>query len=631
MSYFGLTGNTVIYDTETTGLNSYGSYKRYGFYPSRPFAFPLSDLKGNTAYIRWEVDPKTREVIPEKKSKRELSEMFSDPNIVKVGHNLLFDIRMTRKSGIKFDWSKIHDTMFMAHVLTGGSFPSYALKPLAEKILDIDSKDQDELIESVQEARKKAKDKGWCIATKEYFGDKPYKADYWLGNRKLCQKYAQMDVERTLLFYLIFKKSFKEKENESLYRIYKKEITLSRELYRMERRGVRVFKKHLNTTLKEYYATYGKKWLKVARQYVDKDFNFNSPKQLVQKLCVEKGLVTKNKTPSGQPQLNAEELLRLSKKDPLAKAILEYKASISMDSKFIKNYNKYMVYENGCWVLHPNFHQMGTNSGRLSCSNPNLQQTAKEDAHTRKADIGLKPREALGPRKGHMWFLPDFDQMEVWVFAFQARYEFMMNLLLKDKDFHTMTAEQVWESKPDWEKSKKRYRQQGKTLMFLNIYGGGVKAVMEKLDCSRAEAQQVIETYDEKLPGVREFIKKITLQVEREGYIINPFGRKAILSSDKAYVGVNRLIQGTCADLVKNAMINLPKMFRKKWKEAYLILTVHDELIIECPLKYDGSELPKDIIKCMQKDSFKVGIPIPIPISMKKTYTRWSKAKEVYV
>lgn len=627
MPLSSLRGKIIAYDTETTGLNPWGDFSHYGYYPARPFAFAFCDAYGNQAYIRWEVDPKTRQVIPEKKSLKAMSVLLSDPHVVKIGHNLCFDIRMSRKSGIKFNWKHIHDTQFLAHVFTGGNLQTYALKPLSKMWLDIDDEDQKDLMDSVKAARRLAKKRDWQIATKETHGKEPVKSDYWLGDKNLCKKYALQDAERTMLLYLGLSKELKK--DTKLLNVYKREIALSKVIYRMEERGVRVLPNRLKN-LRKFYSEYSDKWLKVAEENGGKGLNFNSPKQMVQKFCVDRKCHVRRRTKTGNPSIDNTELQRLAQKDKLAKAILEYKAGQGMITKFINSYEKFMVKEKGVWVLHPNFRQTGTKTGRLSCSDPNLQQAAAEDSAKKKADIGLKPREALGPRKGYIWLLFDFSQMEVWVFSFDANDKTMKKALLKGKDFHLTTAKKIWGNKPDWKEAKKLYRKKGKTMMFLKIYGGGPKAVAEQLGCSTYEARKVVEEFDNRLPGVKDFIDRMMQQAERNGSIENRFGRKYFFPDPNfSYKSVNYRIQGTCADVMKRAMIRLDKVLRKSWKDCHMLLTLHDELIIEVPINKNCPKLQKTIINMMQKDSKRVGIPIPLPITLKTTTDRWSNAKKV--
>lgn len=622
MPLSGLRGNLIAYDTETTGLNPWPSecFRKHGMHPARPFAFSFCDAEGHKAYIRWEVDPKTRKVVRNDKEAKAMEEVLADPNIVKVGHNISFDIRMTRLSGIKFDWGKVHDTMFLAHILTGGSLFNYGLKPMSEKWLGIDDLDQEKLLKSVRKSRLAAKKAGAAIAVEDTHGKKYVYSDMWLGDSELCRKYALLDAERTMLLYLGMSKELAREPG--LSGIYGDEIRLMKVVYRMESRGVRVFPEKLKE-LRRFYSSYSSKWKRVAEANGGSGINFDSPAQLVNLFYVKRRHKVHSRTDTGKPSMDGAALLRLAKEDRLAKAILEYKASESMILKFINPYERFMAKKGGIYLLHPNFHQCGTNTGRFSCSDPNLQQAAVEDSAKRKADIGLKPREAIGVREGHVLYLPDFSQMEVWVFAFQAKDPVLTRALLSGEDLHSTVAKWVWGSAED------RFRKMGKTTMFLKLYGGTSKAMAELMGCSRDEAQTVLDEFDYKLPGVSAFIEQMSRKAEEQGYIENPFGRQSYIDRRYSYRAVNYLVQGTCADIVKRAMIRLDNFTRKNKLEVWMELTVHDELVIELSKKEHSMRLRENIIRIMQKDSEKIGIPVPMPIGMKMSRGMWAEAVKV--
>lgn len=635
MSLSSLKGKIIGYDTETTGLNAWRSavYAKYGMEPARAFAFAFKDMFGNRALIRWEVDPKTRKVIPVKKDIKAMSEILGDPSIIKVGHNISFDIRMSRISGIKFDWTLVHDTMFMAHILTGGSKFSYALKPLASEWLEMENTSQKALEESTKKNRLEAKKKGWNISNEETHGKKEFwRSDYWLADHDLLKAYALDDLEMTMPLYAGLK--IELDNNPSLLPVYETEIAVMKELYLMERTGVCCFPEGM-VELRKFYKKYADSWRKKIVAAGEGSLNFNSPKQMVELFAKKRGNKIFNRTDSGNPSVDNDELLRLSEKDPLAKAVLECKAAESMIVKFINAYERFMAKgEDGFWALHPNFRQL-TVTGRLSCGDPNLQQVASPDSVKKKADIELKPREAMGPRPGHLWYLFDFSQMEVWLFAFISKDKIMMEALLSGRDLHEAIGKQVWGHKPDWKPGKTHYRKMGKTLLFTKLYGGGPKALSGFLSVSRTEAQDIIDEFDHRLPGVSQYIERTTKLVERTGVVENAFGRRYLLDERGAYKAINYTIQGGCADLIKRAITRIGPLLRvqKQW-ESKTLLTIHDEIIIECSVKADSlyrNQIIKAIKYEMQIDSFKVGLPVVIPVSCKLTKSTWSIAKEIEV
>ncbi len=634
MSLRSLKGKVIGYDCETTGLNPWNSlvYQKHGMRPARPFAFAFKDLFGNSAYVRWEVDPRSRMVIPVKRDIKDMSEILGDPSITKVGHNLAFDIRMTRLSGVKFDWTRIHDTAILAHILKGGVSGefSFKLKVLGKAWLDIPDDDEKALMESVKEARHEAKDKGWKISTKETHGDQYIKSDYWLGDKELVKEYALTDVDRALGLYELLMEAGKEQDPDALALYLGTELPLLRTVYRMEQKGIKCFPEKTESLYK-FYMDYANKWRAKADEQGGEGINFNSPKQLVKIFCEDKGYETKNTTPAGKPSVDADELSRLAQTEPLAKSILECKAAESMVSKFLNSYERLRTW-NEVSIVHPSFHQTGTRTGRFSSSNPNFQQLASPDSIKKRADIPLRPREAFGPREGNYWLMADYSQMEVWVFAFAANDPILTKALMAGEDVHDSVGKRIWGTLPDFDKNRKAYRKKGKTMMFLKQYGGGPSAAKNLLNCNENEARKTIDEFDRALPGVNKFIKELTTKTERDRIVENVFGRASTVERGMAYTGINYLIQGSCADIMKRAMVRIDRLLRAKYKgDAYIVLTIHDELVIEASKRLSKKQLCRDIIEAMQKDSKLVGIPVPLPVSMKLTETTWAEAREITI
>lgn len=617
-----LKNNIVAIDTETTGLNPWNSKSRKHIAPDRAFAYSFCDAEGNTDYIRFDVDGKTRQVLPNRKGLLLLNNILYDNSIAKIFHNIGFDYRMIKLSTGITPKGKVHDTIFLSHIATGGSERSYALKPLALKYLEIPEDDQKDLIKSVHSARRKAKKEGWAIATKETHGLKPVLADYWLGDPKLCAIYAKTDAYRTMGLYQLF---YDEVQNDSdLKRVYQRELNLFWVINSMENRGCRVHPSDINR-LRKYYQNYMNKQMKLVHKNGGKGLNFNSPKQMHHKFYKELKFKPKYND-DGNTTLDSKQLVKLAKESPLAKAILEWKAGDHMLSAFLNPYEKFMAKEKGEYILHPNYRQVGPATGRISCSDPNLMNVASEKTGDRKADIALKPRECLGPRKGHVWYLPDWSQIEVWIFAFLSKEKTMIKTLLSGKHFHTANAEKIWGNRPDYKEKIGIYKKKAKGLFFGRLYGGGKRTAANTLDCKISEAIEFIAEFDEALPGVTEFISKISDHIKEKGWIKNPFGRLYRIHGDYAYKGVNYLIQGTAADIAKRAMIRLYRLLKKDYPKAKLILMFHDEFVIEVPKANDTINLRKAIIEAMQVDNKKLGIPIKIPVEMDLVKSRWSSA-----
>ena len=687
------TSTLIAFDTEGTGLIPYGPPEYWGYSPARPFAFAFCDGDGNTAYFRWKVDPATRAVVPGPAHEQAiLRRLVSDPTFTLVGHNIAYDLRMLESMGIPCTHQHVHDTMVLAHVITAGDELTYALKPLAVKYLGFPDEDEKILETAVAHARSVARAKGWLIAggKKEvergdhvvFAGNKPIKADYWLAPSDLCQSYAVGDVERAMLLYQLWAPELEA--DKRIAATYRREMQLFWVLRKMERRGTRVYPDHTQKLIR-WYQQYMKKMELMAAEHGGAGMNFMSPKQLTQKFYVEKGYVPMF-TDKGNMTMGKDKLAELGAtdedtgecKDPLAKAILEWRAAKQTIKSFLNIYAKFWYPEShpgphrrlrtrrsvgpvsrngtlfpteapdtdgelewsvdqGVWVLHPNYNQTGAVTGRMTCSDPNLQQVASATTGLRKADIPARPRECFGPRPGCLWYLPDYSQIEVWLFAFMSNEANMQRLLLEGHDFHQGVANRTFVHKPDYEERKKYYRKLAKLIMFGKLYGGGVGTkerpgrMTKLLQMPFEHAKEFIDSFDDQFAAVARFMRRMCDDATRHGEAWNLYGRRYKLEREWAYKVVNYLVQGTAADLLKVATMRLDWMLDHRWSHPQLGLlnTIHDELIIEVPYELHSMALMRDIVWVMQMDSTKCGIPVPLPVGMKIARKRWSHTTDI--
>lgn len=688
------TSSTIAFDTEGTGLIPYGPPAYWGYAPARPFAFSFCDADGNTEYFRWAVDPATRRVIPGPKAEQDiLWRLFTDSAYTLIGHNIAYDLRMvgatfydvgrTPRQDVPLLPGRVHDTMVLAHVVTAGDELSYALKPLSVKHLKFPDEDERALEHEVQVARKDARDHGWLIAggKKEvergdhcvFAGNKPVKADYWLvpsphhtvpvgtpsDPTDLVRTYAVGDVERAMLLFQLWMPELDAEPR--LAATYRREMHLFWVLRKMERRGTRIDPRHTRALIR-WYQEYMKRMEADAAVHGGAGMNFNSPKQLTQKFYIEKGYEPLF-TEKGNMTLGKDKLAELGAtdedtgeyKDPLAKAILEWRAAKQSIKSFLNIYARFWYPEthpglgrgsvrhrhfsirDGVWVLHPNYNQTGAVTGRMTCSDPNLQQVASATTGLRKADIPARPRECFGPRPGCLWYLPDYSQIEVWLFAFLSGETNMQELLLSGYDFHQGVADKSFTRKPDYEERKKYYRKLAKLIMFGKLYGGGVGTperpgrMTKLLQMPFLEAKEFIDSFEEQFQNVSIFARRMTRQATLEGEAWNTYGRKYKLEKEWAYKVVNYLVQGTAADVLKVATMRIDWMLERRWPHPQLGLlnTVHDELIIEVPYELHSLRLMREIIWVMQMDSERVGLPVPFPVGMKIAKKRWSHTTDI--
>ncbi len=680
-------GNLISIDAESTGMLPWGERRRvvYDFgtkkepdrearyiEPARAFVWTACDRDGNTDYLRAKVDPITREVKWNDKQKAAIAAIWANPDITKVGHNPRFDIMLAEADKMVVR-GRVIDTQIVAHVATSGQELTYALKQLCRKYFDYSDDDEKELLKFVNKKRQEAKRLRWSFATKAFAGTKPQKADMWMATDDLLSEYAVGDVIRSMLVYMAWwKEIHKDKRTAE---VCTREHELFWVLKDMENIGARIHRPRVRSLIR-FYDEYREGQRKIAEQHGGKGLNFKSTPQMSKVFYEDRGHPANytdtfnKKTGQYNYSLTGEHLLKMgtgyviqaneitesdtaimpigakwfrNKKtglryikvppDTLAKAVLEHNAALQTNNSFLHVYRKYWVKESpGVWVLHANFKQTGAITGRLSCSDPNLQQVASETTGRRKADIQSRPREAFGPRPGCIWYLPDYSQIEVWLFAFLSGEKKMQEQLLSGIDFHGGIAKQVFGSRPDFGEHADYYRKCAKLIMFCKLYGGGVAKVAKLLKSDMDTASEFVAGYEANLPGVKKFMSDLIEEATEKGVIWSPFGRRYTFEANYAYRAVNYLIQGTAADVMKNGLINVHKMLEEKGyrkKGIRLILTVHDEVIVEVPKKYHSQELMADIIGAMQMDSKRLGLPVRLPVEMKIALTRWSKPTKI--
>ena len=663
--------------------------------PARPFAFAWADMDGRTDYVQWKVDPFTREVLFDARwdDYKKMQDVMEDDRITKVLHNPRYDITMYDAIGIKTRGPVI-DTQILAHVATAGQELSYQLKPLAKKWVDYDDGDEKALRKEVTRLRQQAKKLRHAFGISALGGRDPWKSDMWMAPESLTKRYAIGDVIRCMLLMHLWYDEVRA--DAKMASLFDREHELMWVLKDMEDTGTRVFPDTVRS-LREFYLDYQAKQVAVANANGGTGLNYESTTQMSEVFYERRGhppVFTETwnaKKERHNYSLNGDQLVKMANgyqyettvnvkfkntftkqwetrtrkifahkpPDPLAKAVLEFKAAGQTIGSFLDVYERYWVQETwsdvlgrhqgaldsgvlveselralfdgagdeGVWVLHPGYKQTGTITGRLSCSDPNLMQVASETTGRRKADIQSRPREAFGPRPGCWWYLPDYSQIEVWLFAFLSGEEKMQQTLLSGAHFHTAIATQVFGGRPDFKEHKEYYVKCAKLIMFAKLYGGGLKKLAGLLKMPPAEAKLFIEQYEAELPGVPAFMKTMIARATRDGVIYNPFGRRYTFEPHYAYTSVNYLIQGTAADVMKNALIRIHRTLTDQWPGVKLLLTIHDEIIVEVPDSLHCKALMRDVVAAMQGDREALGMPVPLPVEMKMVPPggRWAK------
>lgn len=375
------------------------------------------------------------------------------------------------------------------------------------------------------------------------------------------------------------------KADSALWNLYQEvELPLSSILREMEQAGVRIdvdMLKQAEVQLNEE--------LQVLEQQIytaaETTFNINSPKQVGEVLFDQLKLDAKaKKSKTGQYSTSEEVLLALKPKHPVVGMILAYRELKKLISTYISALPTYINSETG--KIHTTYNQTVTATGRLSSSNPNLQNLPI------RSERGQLIRQAVIPDDGCMFLSADYSQIELRLMAHFSQDPHMVEAFRSGQDIHAATAAKIFNV--PIEQVTKDQRRQAKTANFGIIYGISAFGLAQQLDCSRAEAKALIDGYFAAFPGVIDYIERQKQLAREQGYAVTLFGRKRYLPdilSHNATVrsfaernAVNSPIQGTAADIIKMAMVTIHRRLKEEGLRAQMIMQVHDELNFNVPL-----------------------------------------------
>ena len=375
------------------------------------------------------------------------------------------------------------------------------------------------------------------------------------------------------------------KADTSLWNLYKEvELPLSAILREIEQAGVRIdvaMLKQAETQLNDELQTLEKQIYVAA----EATFNINSPKQVGEVLFDQLKLDTKaKKSKTGQYSTSEEVLLALKPKHPVVGLILEYRELKKLISTYISSLPNYINPATG--KIHTTYNQTVTATGRLSSSNPNLQNLPI------RSERGQLIRQAVIPDEGCMFLSADYSQIELRLMAHFSQDPHLVQAFISGQDVHAATAAKIFNI-PIEEVSKDQ-RRQAKTANFGIIYGISAFGLAQQLDCSRLEAKALIDGYFAAFPGVIDYIERQKELARQQGFAVTLFGRKRYLPdilSHNATVrsfaernAVNSPIQGTAADIIKMAMVTIHRRLKEEGLKAQMIMQVHDELNFNVPL-----------------------------------------------
>ncbi len=390
--------------------------------------------------------------------------------------------------------------------------------------------------------------------------------------------YACTEAYAALYCYPELTGRLKEQGMYSLF--YDMEMPLSYVLYRMEAEGVRVN----SGALHKYGEELAESILRLEEKIyaaVGHEFNINSPKQLGEILFGEMGLPGGKKTKTGY-STSADVLEKLAPEQPVIRDILEYRTLTKLKSTYADGLSVYIKEDDR---IHTNFNQTITATGRISSTEPNLQNIPM------RMEIGRKIRKVFIPKEGCVFVDADYSQIELRILASLAGDEELIAAYRENQDIHRSTASKVFHV--PFEEVTDLQRRNAKAVNFGIVYGISSFGLSQDLSISKKEAQQYIEDYFKMYPAVHAYLESAKESAKKTGYSVTAFGRRRPIPELKnsnfmqrsfgERVAMNAPIQGTAADVIKIAMIRVYDRLLKEGLEARMILQIHDELLIESP------------------------------------------------
>ena len=578
----------VAFDCETTSLDTLNT---------QLVGFSLSSQAGKGIYVPLYTSNlfENLDFIPQEKALEQIARLFNNPQVTVILHNGKFDYKVLRSSGIKINNNKpsckLVDTMIAEWLLnsdkTGKN--SYSLEYLAETKLGLKGIEYEDLVPKGQT-----------------FADLPVEKAY---------PYAAEDADFT---FQLWQKLEPQLKKQNLYELFTStEMRLMPLLAEMEIQGI-----HLDSqTLYDY-----NKELTIGIEDIQNKiystvghaFNIASPKQLQEVLFTERGLKPTKKTKTGY-STDTSVLEELALYDPVPKMILEYRELAKLQSTYVETLPS-MCDKNE--RIHTDFIQTGTATGRLSCREPNLQNIPVRN------EAGRKIRSAFTATPGTILISADYSQIELVVLAHLSQDKNMCNAFISGTDVHKATAALIF-GVPQ-EEVTPQMRRTAKTINFGVIYGMSAFRLANDLGISRTQAAEFIENYFKTYSSVNDFINSTIQKTEETGFVQTIFGRKRHIAninsknklekSSAERMAVNTPVQGSAADIVKKAMLDVSKALEEENTQAKLILQVHDELLVECPDNPQTIEKTISIIKEKMENAVKLNVPLKVSIEYGKNW-----------
>ena len=528
-----------------------------------------------------------------KKYEKALKEIFENTEILKISHDIKIDFILLKQQNVEAE-NMMFDVKIAGYLLNATS-GAYKISDLTSLYINYDL---DEHIDTKQNEQTSLFDE--VEKQKEY------------DELKASETYFLMQLKPVL--------EEKLKEINS-YKLFEEiEMPTAEVLANMQYNGVYVdekeilkFGNHLKKELEELR-------IDIYRQ-AGEEFNVNSTQQLGKILFEKLGLTAGKKNKNGYAT-DVETLEKIREEHPIVSKILEYRKIMKLNSTYVEGLLPYIHEKTG--RIHSYFHQTVTATGRLSSTDPNLQNIPT------RTELGRKLRKVFKAQENKIFVDADYSQIELRVLAHMSKDEIMVEAFKTDQDIHTICASQVF--KVPVEKVSKQLRSRAKAVNFGIVYGISDFGLAEQIDIKRKEAKEYIEQYLETYSGIKSFMSDIVEHAKEKGYVETEFGRRRYIPelASKNYMvrqfgqraAMNTPIQGTAADIMKIAMIKVYNELKKRNLKSKIVLQIHDEMLIETELS--EKEEVYEILKQSMENAVQLSVPLKVEIEEGKS---WYQAK----
>lgn len=579
----------VAVDTETTGLDSMQA-KLVGVSlavtAGRACYIPLGHKATDAGTTGDLLDKSKSEPAPKQvaldRALNLLKPLLEDPAVLKIGQNIKYDKQVLMRYGI--DIVPIDDTMLISYVLEGG-LHGHGMDELARDTLGIET-----------------------IKFKDVAGTGKSQVTFDRVPLDKALDYAAEDADITLRLHKTFKPRLAQEHMVTVYETLERPLVPVLET--MERDGIKVDAQQL----KRLSTDFGKRMANLeedAHKMAGREFNVSSPKQLGEILFDEMELEGGKRGKTGAYATGADVLEGLAAEGhKLPNTVLEFRQLAKLKSTYTDALTAAINPQTG--RVHTSYSQAAASTGRLSSTDPNLQNIPV------RTEEGRKIRKAFVPKKGHVLISADYSQIELRILAHVAKIDSLKQAFHDGQDIHALTASQVF-GEPI-EGMDPMTRRNAKAINFGIIYGISAFGLARQLNIPNGEAKTYINAYFDKYPGIKAYMERTKTQAREEGFVSTLFGRKCHTKgiNDRnpnmrgfaERAAINAPIQGGAADIIKRAMIQVPGALMDAGLKARMLLQVHDELVFEVPK--EEAEDTISVVKATMEGAAKLDVPLVV-------------------